>query len=108
LEVPPHAFKIVRISRPGYVTRTIRVDGSKPRVVVGLVSTASAKKRGLSQAEAEAAADRAAMSSAGVKAEKIVLEEDEPAPEPVERAPTASKAGKPEGKTTLAPNPFAE
>ncbi len=108
VEVPPHAFKIVRISRPGYVTRTIRVDGSKPRIVVGLVSAASAKKRGLSQAEAEAAADRAAMSSAGVKPEKIVLEEDAPAPEPVEQAPTASKAGKPEGKTTLAPNPFAE
>ena len=84
------------------------------RVVVGLVSTAYAKRRGLSQAEAEAEADRVAASSAGVKPEKVTLEEDAqekgtakavPAPAEKEPAPPAKpeKAG---GKTTLAPNPF--
>jgi len=120
LELPPGESKAVRIVRPGYVARTLKVDGSKPRVVIGLVSVAAAKKRGLSQAEAEAEADRVAASSAGVRPEKVVLEEDPPAPPakaakaddkppaaPVAAPPAAAK-GKVEGKTTLAPNPFAE
>jgi serine/threonine-protein kinase len=127
LEIPTGETKVVRIVRQGYVTRSLKVDGSKARVVVGLVSNAFAKKKGLSQAEAEAEADRAAESSAGARPEKVVLEEDAPAPEPaaaVAKGPVPT-AAKPEekpaappaapvkppvegGKTTLAPNPFAE
>jgi len=115
LELAPGESKAVRIVRQGYVARSLRVDGSKPRVVIGLVSVAAAKKRGLSQAEAEAEADRVAASSAGVRPEKVVLEEDAPAApakapkaEPTPAAPAAASKAKVEGKTTLAPNPFAE
>jgi serine/threonine-protein kinase len=112
LELEPGKTKLVRIVRQGYVPRQLRVDGSKARVVVGLVSTASARKKGLSQAEAEAEADRAAASSAGVRPEKIVLEEDppetdEPAPAAEPTAPAGAKRSV-EGKTTLAPNPFEQ
>jgi predicted Ser/Thr protein kinase len=115
-ELPPGKWKLVRIQRQGYVTRNVRIDGSKSRVVVGLVSTAYAKRRGLSQAEAEAEADRVAASSAGVKPEKVTLDEDAtdkaaakaaPAPAPAEKDPAPpAKPEKPGGKTTLAPNPF--
>jgi hypothetical protein len=117
-ELPPGKWKLVRIQRQGYVTRNVRIDGSKPRMVVGLVSTAYAKRRGLSQAEAEAEADRVAASSAGVKPEKVVLDEEAAAPAdkadtspkaaPVaeQEAPPPAKPEKSDAKTTLAPNPF--
>jgi serine/threonine-protein kinase len=116
-ELPPGKWKLVRIVRSGYVTRNVRIDGSKARVVVGLVSIAHARRKGLTQAQAEAEADLAAATSAGVKAEKVTLEEDAsdkagakappaaPEKEPAPPAPPA-KPEKPGSKTTLAPNPF--
>jgi eukaryotic-like serine/threonine-protein kinase len=124
LELAPNETKTISIVRRGYVTRAVKVDGSKSRLVVGLVSDAVAAKRkrkGLSQAEAEAEADRVAASSTGTDApamgaatgpiEKPVALKtetadkqaktealDKPAPPPAKRA----------GKDTLAPNPFGD
>jgi predicted Ser/Thr protein kinase len=125
-ELAPGKWKLVRIERRGYVTRTVRIDGSAPRVVVGLVSNAYAKRKGLSQAQAEAEADRVAATSAGAKAaatpagakgEKVVPEEAAPAlaDKDAKTPPVAEKEAPPPpdptpekavGKTTLAPNPF--
>jgi serine/threonine protein kinase len=74
LEIKPGESKTIEVKRKMYVTRTVRLDGTKSRVVIGLVSNAvAAKRKGMSQAEQEAAADRAA----AVQAEKVVLEESE-------------------------------
>ena len=74
LELKPGESKMIDVKRKAYVTRTVRLDGTKQRVVIGLVSNAvAAKRKGMSQAEQEAAADRAAE----VQAETVVLEETE-------------------------------
>jgi eukaryotic-like serine/threonine-protein kinase len=74
LELTPGQSKTIEVRRKTYVTRTVRLDGTKSRVVIGLVSNAvAAKRKGLTQAEQEALADRAAE----VQAEKVVLEESE-------------------------------
>jgi hypothetical protein len=74
LELKPGESKTIDVARKGFVRRTVRLDGTKTRVVIGLVSNAvAAKRKGMSQAEQEAAADRAAE----VQAETVVLEEDE-------------------------------
>jgi hypothetical protein len=126
IERAPGETKTISIVRRGYVTRALKVDGSKPRLVVGLVSNAVAAKRkrkGLSHEEAEAEADRAAENSAS---------EDTPAigggQPPVEAKPVAPKTEaadkqaktealekpapapppKSETGTTLAPNPFGD
>jgi predicted Ser/Thr protein kinase len=113
-ELAPGKWKLVRIERRGYVTRNVRIDGSAPRVVVGLVSKAYAKRKGLSQAEAEAEADRAAASRA--KPEKIVPPAEETVaaadkspkapPAPAEKEVPPPKTEKAGGATMLAPNPF--
>jgi hypothetical protein len=127
LELAPGETKTISIVRRGYVTRALRVDGSKPRLVVGLVSNAVAAKRkrkGLSQADAEAEADRAAESSAGGEpaaegggaapkgeqplAAKADVADKQAKTETLEK-PAAPKAPvKRDGKTTLAPNPFGD
>jgi serine/threonine-protein kinase len=72
LELKPGQSKTIDVVRKAYVPRSVRIDGTKPRVVIGLVSTAvAARRKGISQAEQEAAADRAAE----VQAENVVLEE---------------------------------
>jgi hypothetical protein len=72
LELKPGESKTIDVTRKAYVTRRVRIDGTKSRVVIGLVSNAvAAKRKGMSQAEQEAAADRAAE----VQAETVVLEE---------------------------------
>jgi serine/threonine-protein kinase len=128
LELTPGETKTIHIVRRGYVTRTLRVDGSKPRLVVGLVSEAVAARRkhkGLSQAEAEAEADRAAETSAGggsqaaggasaPKPEKPVAAKPDTSDkqaktETLEKpAPPKATPVRREGKTTLAPNPFGD
>jgi hypothetical protein len=125
-ELAPGKWKLVRIERRGYVTRNVRIDGSASRVVVGLVSNAYAKRKGLSQAQAEAEADRVAATTAGAKAaatpagaqvEKGVADEVSATPPDKEAktVPIAEKEPPPPpdatpekavGKTTLAPNPF--
>jgi hypothetical protein len=74
LELEPGESKTIDVARKGFVKRTVRIDGTKPRVVIGLVSHAvAAKRKGMSRAEQEAAADRAA----AVRAETVVLEDAE-------------------------------
>jgi serine/threonine-protein kinase len=100
LELEPGESKTIDVARKGFVKRTVRLDGTKQRVVIGLVSHAvAAKRKGMSQAEQEAAADRAAE----VQAETVVLDEDEggsipevtdPAERPTKAAP-APKGKKP-------------
>jgi predicted Ser/Thr protein kinase len=127
VDLQPGETRTVKVVRKGYVTRTLKLDGSKTRVVVGLVSeAAAARHRGLSQAAAEAEADRAAEHAAADDATEEVT------PTPVEAADLVgtAKAGakllksdksdktespvaeKPKparsGKTPLAPNPFGD
>jgi len=128
IDLKPGETKLINVVRKGYVTRPLKLDGSKTRVVVGLVSeTQAAKHKGLNQAEAEAEADRAAEHAAADDA----TEEVTPAPEEAEAAAPAAKAGgkpgakaaatkpdapepapkpaaRPRGKTPLAPNPFGD
>jgi serine/threonine-protein kinase len=120
LEIPKGQTKTIHIVRRSYVTRTLKVDGSKPRLVVGLVSEAvAAKRRGISQAEAEAEADRVAATSAGADLPTEAPSSEEPAaaPRPATAAkelaktvekPRASPGTKQDSKTTLAPNPFGD
>jgi serine/threonine-protein kinase len=128
IDIKPGETKLINVVRKGYVTRPLKLDGSKTRVVVGLVSeTQAAKHKGQNQAEAEAEADRAAEHAAADDA----TEEVTPMPEEAEAAaPAAAKAGgrpgakavakadgaepaskpaaRPRGKTPLAPNPFGD
>jgi len=127
LEIPKGQTKTIHIVRRSYVTRTLKVDGSKPRLVVGLVSEAvAARRRGISQAEAEAEADRVAATSAGadlpsevpsaaesdgdttarVAAAKPGAEAKAPSKGPPK--PAARSGAKSDAKTTLAPNPFGD
>jgi len=129
IDLKPGETKLVNVVRKGYVTRPLKLDGSKTRVVVGLVSeTQASKHKGLTQAEAEAEADRAAEHAAADDA----TEEVTPVPEgegdaaavaktgakpgakvvaaktePAEKAPEKPDP-RPRGKTPLAPNPFGD
>jgi serine/threonine-protein kinase len=104
LELKPGESKTIDVTRKAYVTRRVRIDGTKSRVVIGLVSNAvAAKRKGMSQAEQEAAADRAAE----VQAETVVLEEtpEEPGsipevkePEEKDSKPAPTKAPAPKKK----------
>ena len=91
LELKPGESKTIDVARKMYVRRTVRIDGTKPRVVIGLVSNAvAAKRKGMSQEEQEALADRAA-------AETVVLEESEAPgsiPEVTDTRPTSTAKGK--------------
>jgi hypothetical protein len=127
LEIPKGETKTIHIVRRSYVTRTLKVDGKKPRLVVGLVSEAvAAKRRGISQAEAEAEADRVAATSAGADLPREVPDavDDSAATPPAAAAKAGSShakeparapqkaavrtGGKSDAKTTLAPNPFGD
>ena len=97
LELKVGESKAIDVVRKGFVSRTVRIDGTKPRVVIGLVSHAvAAKRKGMSQAEQEAAADRAAEA----KAETVVLEDAEEGgsipevPDPDAKGANAGKGGK--------------
>ncbi len=128
IDLEPGQTKVVNIVRKGYVTRPLKLDGSKTRVVVGLVSeAAAAKRRGKSLDEAVAEADRAAASAAsdvddtapsaaasktakGAKAAKggkndPALSWDDPAPAP---PPPPAPKSKATSGGTLAPNPFGD
>jgi predicted Ser/Thr protein kinase len=103
LELKPGESKTIEVARKAYVTRTVRLDGTKSRVVIGLVSQAvAAKKKGLSQAEQEAAADRAAE----VHAETVVL--DEAAEQPGSIPEVAEPAEKQPEKAAAAPEKGAK
>jgi len=127
IDLKPGESRVVNVVRKGYVARSLKLDGSKTRVVVGLLSeTQAAKRKGQSQADAEAEADRAAEHAAADDATEDVTpvaEEPEAAaakaaakpgqkpaakgdkPEPAERpAPRPTRSG----KTPLAPNPFGD
>ena len=94
LELKPGESKVIDVTRKTYVPRRVRIDGTKSRVVIGLVSNAvAAKRKGMSQAEQEAAADRAAE----VQAETVVLEETE---EPGSIPEVADPDAKPAAKTS--------
>jgi serine/threonine-protein kinase len=102
LELKPGESKTIDVSRKAYVTRRVRIDGTKSRVVIGLVSNAvAAKRKGMSQAEQEAAADRAAE----VQAETVILEETpEETPGSIPEVPDPDeKAAKPGSKPAPAP-----
>jgi hypothetical protein len=105
LELKPGESKTIDVAHKSYVTRRVRLDGTKSRVVIGLVSNAvAAKRKGMSQAEQEAAADRAAE----VQAETVVLEEtEEPGSIPEVRDPEAKdeKPAAPEKGGKAAPAP---
>jgi serine/threonine-protein kinase len=129
IDVKHGESKVVDVVRKGYVTRPLKVDGSKTRIVVGLVSdVAAAKRHGKSLDDAVAEADR--------EAESLAADDtsDETAPTTGAKgthagahgatasAGTASGATastatdsdganekpKAHGKTTLAPNPFGD
>jgi serine/threonine protein kinase len=128
IDLKPGETKLIHVVRKGYVTRPLKLDGAKTRVVVGLVSdTQAAKHKGQNQAEAEAEADRAAEHAAADDA----TEEVTPLPEEAEAAaaaaakaggkpgakpaakgetpePAPKPASRPRGKTPLAPNPFGD
>jgi serine/threonine-protein kinase len=94
LELQPDESKTIDVAHKSYITRRVRIDGSKSRVVIGLVSKALAgRKKGVTQAEEEAAADRAAE----VQAETVVLEET-PEPGSIPEVPI-EKDAKPEKAT---------
>jgi serine/threonine-protein kinase len=126
IDVKPDETKVVNVVRKGYVTRPLKIDGSKTRIVVGLVSDAAAAKRhGKSLDEAVAEADRAAESLAaddadtepatGSKGARVAARGDAhaatadaaAAPDKADGAP-AEKPKPHGGKTTLAPNPFGD
>jgi serine/threonine-protein kinase len=121
IDLAPGESKVVSVVRKGYVTRHLKLDGSKTRVVVGLVSdAAAAKHKGLAEAEAEAdraaehlaaddATDEPSMTGGdaadgaakpGTKA-KAGAKTDHPAAD----APKVTRSGV---KTPLAPNPFGD
>jgi tRNA A-37 threonylcarbamoyl transferase component Bud32 len=127
LEIPKGETKTIHIVRRSYVTRTLKVDGSKPRLVVGLVSEAvAARRRGISQAEAEAEADRVAATSAAADVPTEVASDTDSSSGTTARTATAKStsagreparnpgkphvrpAAKSDAKTTLAPNPFGD
>jgi hypothetical protein len=107
LELKPGESKTIEVSRKAYVTRRVRLDGTKSRVVIGLVSNAvAAKRKGMSQEEQEAAADRAAE----VQAETVILEESPEEPgsipevaEPEDKGAAPEKGAKPGTKGAPAP-----
>jgi tRNA A-37 threonylcarbamoyl transferase component Bud32 len=127
IDLEPGQTKVVNIVRKGYVTRPLKLDGSKTRVVVGLVSdAAAAKHRGKTFDEAVAEADRAAAAAAsdaddtaptaGSKTAKggkpakgaksdAALTWDDPAPAP---PPPPAPKSKATSGGTLAPNPFGD
>ena len=125
IDLKPGESKLINVVRKGYVSRALKLDGSKTRVVVGLLSeTQAAKRKGQSQADAEAEADRAAEHAAADDATEDVT----PVPEGELEAKAGAKPGskptpkgdRPEaaerptprptrsGKTPLAPNPFGD
>jgi serine/threonine-protein kinase len=132
IDLSPGETKSVRVVRKGYVTRTLKLDGSKTRIVVGLVSeAAAAKHRGQSQAEAEAEADRAAATLAadettaeapttdlvatpqpgGPKPSKAQKPAEKPVPdkvEPVVEKPAPPPPAPKKSSKMLAPNPFGD
>lgn len=122
VDLGPGESKVVKVVRKGYVARTLKLDGSKTRVVVGLVSeAAAARHRGLSQADAEAEADRAAEHAAADDATEEVAPDTTDLAGGGKPLAKAAKTGdktetavaeKPRparsGKTPLAPNPFGD
>jgi len=138
IDLKPGETKLVSVVRKGYVTRPLKLDGTRTRIVVGLVSDAqAAKHHGESLEEAVAEADRAAASLAaddnadeaaadpetpaspskpvaavGVKASKGAAKGAGVSIEKVAETPEPppeKPAPKPRsGKTTLAPNPFGD
>jgi serine/threonine protein kinase len=61
IDLKPGESKLVNVVRKGYVTRPLKVDGTRTRIVVGLVSEAqAAKHHGQSLEQAVAEADHAA------------------------------------------------
>jgi serine/threonine-protein kinase len=122
IDVKPGTSKVVTVMRKGYVTRPLKLDGSKTRIVVGLVSEAAAAKRhGKSLDEAVEEADRAAASLAADDADAPVASskathatthaaETKPAvPDKLEAlVPEKPKPHTSGGKSMLAPNPFGE
>jgi len=132
IDLAPGETKTVRVVRKGYVTRTLKLDGSKTRIVVGLVSeAAAAKHRGQSQAEAEAEADRAAATLAAdettaeapttdlvsppqpggqkpSKAQKPVEKPVSDKVEPVVEKPAPPAPAPKRSSKMLAPNPFGD
>jgi tRNA A-37 threonylcarbamoyl transferase component Bud32 len=127
IELAPGETKTIGIVRRGYVSRALKVDGKKTRLVVGLVSEAVAAKRkrkGLSQAEAEAEADRVAENSTATEVAAAATENPlKPGPAKAATSGTPDKQAKTEAvekpaappppaprdpKSTLAPNPFGD
>jgi eukaryotic-like serine/threonine-protein kinase len=132
IDLLPGETKTVRVVRKGYVTRTLKLDGSKTRIVVGLVSeAAAAKHRGQSQADAEAEADRAAATLAadettaeapttelvpqpqpgGIRPSKGAKPVDKAAPDKLEAVVEKPAPPPPAPKRSskmLAPNPFGD
>jgi serine/threonine protein kinase len=86
IKLKPGEVKHLTVARRGYVTRRLVVDGSKSRLVVGLVAEGSEKKVPLGQAEQ--AADEAAERAAGPPAQKPKSEPEMVAPPPSEAPPT--------------------
>jgi serine/threonine-protein kinase len=121
IDVKPGESKVVNVVRKGYVTRPLKIDGSKTRIVVGLVSdAAAAKRRGKSLDEAVAEADRAAESLASDDADEAPATgaktthgtaKSGAAASTDKSDAAATEKTKPRangGKTTLAPNPFGD
>jgi eukaryotic-like serine/threonine-protein kinase len=133
IDLVPGETKVVQVVRKGYVTRTLKLDGKKTRIVVGLVSeAAAAKSKGQSQEDAEAEADRAAATlAADETTAEAPIAEDPPTPqpasarlakggkttvktasekvEPVEKAESPAPPPAPKRSSKmLAPNPFGD
>ncbi len=85
VKLKPGEVKHLTVVRRGYVTRRLIVDGSKSRLVVGLVAEGSEKKIPLGQAEQ--AADEAAERAAGSARSKPKAEPETIAPPPSEAPP---------------------
>ncbi len=85
VELKPGEVKHLTVARRGYVTRRLIVDGSKSRLVVGLVAEGAEKKLPIGQAEQ--AADEAAERAAVPAAAKRKAEPEPAAPPPAETPP---------------------
>jgi serine/threonine protein kinase len=88
VKLKPGEVKHLTVARRGYVTRRLIVDGSKSRLVVGLVAEGAERK--LPSRQAEQAADEAAERAAGPAASKPKAE-----PEPAVAAPPSETAPAP-------------
>ncbi len=106
LKLKPGEVKHVEVRRRAYVTRKLVIDGSRARMVVGLVLEGAVPKG--AAAQAEQAADEAAAKAVARAEAKSAAKPTPPAAQPGSAAaPAPAPAGEPEAKPEPKPEPAA-